>query len=64
MQLLGYAHGITAYWRATSKALHCMIFPVHAYDIDIIAGCGVISGKRAKRPEAPPLIPSDISPDM
>ncbi len=27
-----------------------MIFPVHACDIDIIAGCGVISVKRAKRP--------------
>ncbi len=27
---------------------------IHGYDIDIIAGCGVISVKRAKRPEAPP----------
>ncbi len=25
-----------AYWQATSKAFHCMIFPVHAYDIDIM----------------------------
>ncbi len=34
-----------------------MIFPVHAYDIDIIGGCGVISVKRAERPEAPPTTP-------